>query len=322
MLKSRKQKILAAALLIIIAAGLIIRRNSAGRTEQTIREINPALGLIQSLISTTGVVEPQNRLEIKPPINGRIEEIKVEEGDTVKIGETLAWMSSTERAALLDAARAKGEESLKYWQQAYKATPLIAPIEAEVIVRAVEPGQTVTSADAVVVLSDRLIVKAQVDETDIGRVKLGQAAMVSLDAYPQIKVKARVDHISYESEIVNNVTIYQVDILPESVPQVFRSGMSANVEIVEERQEQALLVPLEALQRDQEGAFVLIRPQANRPPVKKRVELGIADDTSVEIISGIGPQDRIIIQADKYRLEDNAFGASPFMPFGRRRSGK
>lgn len=91
------------------------------------------------------------------------------------------------------------------------------------IVRAVEPGQTVTSVDAVIVLSDRLIVKAQVDETDIGRVKTGQKATVSLDAYPREEIGADVDHISYESKLVNNVTTYEVDILPGEVPAVFRT---------------------------------------------------------------------------------------------------
>lgn len=141
MLKNRKRKIYFGLLIIlIISIVLVIKARQNSRPSETIRLISPTLGSIQSFISTTGVVEPQNRLEIRPPINGRIEEIKVLEGEKVKIGQTLAWMSSTERAALLDAARVQGEEILKYWQEAYKATPLIAPMDGEVIVRAVEPG--------------------------------------------------------------------------------------------------------------------------------------------------------------------------------------
>ncbi len=186
---------------------------------------------------------PQNRLEIKPPINGRIDEVKVLEGEKVTIGQTLALMSSTERAALLDAARAQGEESFNYWQQVYNSIPLIAPINGQVIVRAVEPGQTVTSSDTIIVLSDQLIVKAQVDETDIGKVKVDQSATISLDAYPEIKVKGKVNHISYESQVVNNVTIYEVDVIPERIPTVFRSGMSANIDIITTSKENALTIP-------------------------------------------------------------------------------
>jgi macrolide-specific efflux system membrane fusion protein len=307
-------------LLTAVAFVLIIRTKNNKAPGQTIREITPTLGTIQSLISTTGTVQPQNRLEIKPPINGRIEELKVLEGEKVTAGQILAWMSSTERAALLDTARAQGEESLRYWQQAYKATPLIAPINGEVIVRSVEPGQTVTSSDAVVVLSDRLIVEANVDETDIGKVKVEQKAIIGLDAYPQIKVKAKVDHISYESEIVNNVTIYKVDILPEVVPEVFRSGMSANVEIVEKGRDNTLLLPLAAVKEDKQGSFVLLNQGKNKQPLLRKVKLGISDGENIEVISGIEPQDKILIVTESYiPARDETSGGNPFMPFGRRR---
>jgi len=308
-------------LLIILAitAVLITRTKQAKSAGEVTREISPVFGSIRNFISTTGVVEPQNRLEIKPPISGRIEEILVREGEKVKVGDVLAWMSSTERAALLDTARSQGKEALDYWQGAYKPTPLIAPIEGEVIVRAVEPGQTVTSSDAVIVLSDRLIVKAHVDETDVGKVKLGQRAVISLDAYPQVKVEAKINHISYESEVVNNVTIYEVDVLPEKVPEVFRSGMSASVDIIEVSKENILLIPLEAVKQEKGESFVLLSQGRVRKPVEKRVTLGIFDEDNVEVISGLKPEDKIIIKTRAYLLEeDSAPGGSPFMPFGRR----
>ncbi len=295
-----------------------MRQNNS--SNEVVREITVAYGSIENIISTTGTVQPQNRLEIKPPIGGRIEKILVKEGDKVKIGQTLVWMSSTERAALLDAARAQGEESLKDWQEVYKPTPLMATIEGEVIVRAVEPGQTVTSTDAVIVLSDRLIVKAQVDETDIGKVKIGQEAIISLDAYPQVKVDAKVDHVSYESTIVNNVTTYEVDIVPQRVPDVFRSGMSANVDIIEKSKDNILLIPLEALKRDKEGSFVLLGQGRGKKPVKRRVELGILGENNVEVVFGLKAKDTIIIKTQKYQPpKSSKLNSSPFMPFGRKK---
>ena len=186
--------------------------------------------------------------------------------------------------------------------------------------RAVEPGQTVTSADAVIVLSDRLIVKAQVDETDIGKVKLGQAAIIGLDAYPQVKVKAKVGHISYESKTVSNVTIYEVDILPERVPDVFRSGMSASVDIVERSKENILLIPIEAVRRDKHDSFVLLSTGNGGKSVKRRVELGISDENNIEVISGIEAKDKILIVSQRYLpSQKTRAGRNPFMPSGRRR---
>ena len=320
-MKNKNWKIYLIVLVVaVVSISLIIKLTKRKTPSEAPREVSVEYGTIQTFISTTGIVQPQNRLEVKPPISGRVEEILVKEGQKVTVGQPLAWMSSTERAALLDTARAQGEETLRYWQEAYKPTPLIAPIDGEVIVRAVEPGQTVTASDAVIVLSDRLIVKAQVDETDIGKIKLAQKAVINLDAYPQIKVKSTVDHISYESKTVNNVTIYEVDILPESVPEVFRSGMSANVDIIEKSKADVLVIPLEAISQDKEGSFVLLIQDRNKKPVRRKVQLGISDDKNIEVTSGLAAGDKILITTQEYLpLQRTDSGSSPLMPFGRRR---
>ena len=320
-MRNRKWKFYLGLLIVLFSlASIVIKVRNNKTSHQVMSEINPRYGSIHTFISTTATVQPQNRLEIKPPISGRIEKILVNEGARVKAGQILAWMSSTERATLLDAARPQSEETLKYWQEAYKPTPLLAPIEGEVIVRAVEPGQTVTSAEAVIVLSDRLIVKAQVDETDIGKVKLGQSAIISLDAYPQKKVNGTVDHIAYESKIINNVTIYEVDILPEKVPEVFRSGMSANVDIIEKSRENILLIPLEAVMQERDERFVLVNQGSDKKPVKRKVTLGISDESNVEVTSGISAKDTILLVNQTHLPSKNTKSSSnPLIPFGRRK---
>lgn len=308
-------------LFILVFIVIIVKNvNCSKAVKEVTEKIKPVRGNIQTYISTTGIVEPQNRVEIMPPISGRIEKILVREGDEVKTGQVLAWMSSTERAALLDAARPQGEEILKYWEEAYKPTPLIAPIDGEVIVKEMKPGQTITPSVPVLVLADRLIVKAQVDETDIGIVKEGQSAVISLDAYPEIKVEGAVDHIAYESRILNNVTIYEVDILPESVPEVFRSGMSADVDIIENKKEKVLIVPIAAVQRDEEGAFVLVSQGRTKKAIKRKVETGISDDKNIEIVSGLDADDEILIKSQDYKpSKSKETGSNPFMPFGGRK---
>ena len=305
-------------ILLIIAVFIVIKIKPKTNSEELVKEISPALGSIQTIISTTGTVLPKNRLEVKPPVNGRIESILVQEGERVKAGQTLAWMSSTERAAILDAAAGQGEESLKYWKEVYKSIPLISPIDGEIIVAKTQPGQTVTTNDPVIVLSDQLIVRAQVDETDIGKIKLGQSAVVNLDAYPDTKIKATVGHIYYESKTVNNVTIYEADLLPENVPLFFRSGMNAAVDFIEKSKENALLIPVEAVHKEKEENYVLVKQNNGKEPLKARVTLGISDDKNVEVISGINANDRIIITTKKYALPKNTGGTNPFLP-GRRR---
>ncbi|MFA4991626.1 MAG: HlyD family efflux transporter periplasmic adaptor subunit [Candidatus Omnitrophota bacterium] len=316
----RNKKFLFLTVLIILIAGgvYVTRAKEKKPSDEVVKEISPSLGRITTFISSTGTILPKNRLEIKPPVNGRIEEILVKEGDMVRTGDILAWMSSTERAALIDAARAKGEDVLKYWEDAYKPIPLLAPIDGEVIVEKIQPGQTITTSDAVAVLSDRLIVRGQVDEIDIGKIKVGKRAIISIDAYPDEKVDATVQHIYYESKTVNNVTVYEADLLPEEVPGFFRSGMNATIDFVDQDKENILIIPVDAAQKEKEDFYVLIR-QGGGEPLRSRVTLGISDDKNIEVISGVRENDRLIIRSKKYSVPTaSETGKNPFMPSRRR----
>ena len=306
---------------IVIAVVMLFFYRAKNNTHDNgvTEEVYPIPGDVRITITTTGIVQPQNRLEIKPSINGRIEEILVQEGDAVKKGDILVWMSSTERAALIDAAGFQGEQARQYWEDVYKKTPIISPINGEVIVRSVEPGQTVTTADPVLVLSDRLIVSAQFDETDIGKVKIGQKAVISLDAYPGNKIKGVVDHIAYESSIVNNVTIYNVDIVPQEVPAFFRSGMSANVEVINKEQRGVLLIPVEALGEDKNGEFVMVKEKPKGAVQKRPVTIGLRDEKNAQVISGVSASDIVVIQNQSFSLKKDNTGTNPFMPFGSRK---
>ena len=318
-MRNKKIKIILVLLAVAALVFFIFRFQQKKGGQEQVREITPTSGAIQSIISSTGTVLPKNRLEVKPPVSGRIESILVKEGERVAVGQTLAWMSSTERAALLDAARGKGEEELKYFQDTYKSIPLISPIDGEVIVATTQPGQTITTSEAVVVLSDRLIIRAQVDETDIGKIKIGQKAIISLDAYPDTKVMASVEHIYYESQTVNNVTMYEIDVILQEVPQFFRSGMSAEVNFIEQSRENALLLPLEAVHKEKDQAYVWVRQNTDKEPLKKSVILGIADEKNIEVVSGLDINDRVIVKSTKFVLPKNNLGSNPLMPGGRRR---
>lgn len=315
-----KYRIIFLLIFLLIAGSLFYYYKENGQVNgmNGTRTSRPEIGDIVLTVSTTGVVEPRNRLEIKSSISGRIEDIMVKEGGVVKTGEILAWMSSTERAALIDAARSQEGEALTYWEEVYKKSPIISPIDGEVIVRAVEPGQTITTSDTVLVLSDRLIVSAQFDETDIGRVKVGQKALIILDAYPDIKLDGVVDHIAYESEIVNNVTIYDVSILLKKIPEILRSGMSVSVEVIEETGRDVMTIPSGAIHYDDKRPYVLLR-DAGGETVERDVTIGLKNEESVEITSGLATDDLVILEDMNYTPQKSNSGTSPFMPSGRKR---
>jgi len=313
----KKSKLLWGGVVVValVALGVFFFWKGNKTTEKSFDAIQVVRGSISSAVSTTGVVEPKNRLKIQSSIGGRVEEILVAEGQHVKKGQVLALLSSTERAALLDAARVQGKSEESYWKKVYKETSIIAPLDGQIIVRSIDPGQAVTASDSLFVLSDHLIVKAYVDETDIGRVKVGQKAVIGLDAYPDIRVNGVVEHIYYESHYQNNVNIYNVDVIPERIPDVFRSGMSANIEILVQEKQGALLLPIGAVQSRNGKTVVLQKKGGIEKGVRYRaVRTGLQDGRNIEILEGLSDSEVVLLPDTTFVLPGKNGGSNPFAP--------
>ncbi len=310
-----KKLIIRATALIIIASAAFFYFKKDDKDKVTYTETSAEIGTLNVKILATGTVQPQNRLEIKPPIAGRVEKVLIKEGDQVKKGQILAWMSSTERAALIDAARSKGTEEIKKWEDIYPPTPILAPLSGTIVLKNVEQGETFTSADSLMSMSDRLIVKAQVDETDIAAIKVKQKAEIVLDAYPDQKIAAEVDKIAFDATTVNNVTTYIVDVLAAEIPEFMRSGMTANVTFKVTSKENVLLIPSDALRTKEGKSLVLVRQ--NNQEIEREVVTGLTNGKQIEVISGLTKGE--IVLSPQLKLEKNNKGANPFNPMGGRK---
>ncbi len=265
-------------------------------------------------VETTGGVEPLNRVEIQPASGGRIEEILVEEGDRVALGETLALMSSADRVAILDSARAMGDEQFKYWQETYKPIKIISPIEGTVILKNIVEGQTVGASTVLFAISDRLIVAVGVDESDIGRVKEGQRAEITLDAYPDNTVKGTVFQILDEGKNQSSVITYTVKIRPDKVPSFFKSQMTANIKIRVTEPKPSLFIPSRAVTLDAAGNTSVITALDKGKPVHKRVVTGLDDGELVQIRRGLEEGEAVFYKGRPYRPQTASGGNNPLMP--------
>jgi macrolide-specific efflux system membrane fusion protein len=312
--KLLSKKILALLVLIIAGAGFGAKYYfQKNENNVQLRENKVERGNIEITILSTGTVQPENRLEIKAPIPGRVEKILIKEGDYVKKGKILAWMSSAERATLLDSAQASGEEEVKKWEEIYRPTPIIAPIDGTIVLKNIENGQTFTTTDAILVMSDRLTVKAQVDETDIASIKLKQAAEITLDAYPETKISAQIDQIAFEATTVSNVTTYIVDVLPKEIPSFMRSGMTANVKFFMDGKNDVLTVPNDAVKIQDGKSTVIVLQDGDR--VEREIEIGITDGKKTEVISGLNEGDIVFSAQIKPRDKNkSSSSSSPFAP--------
>jgi HlyD family secretion protein len=130
---------------------------------------------------------------------------------------------------------------------------ICAPINGVVLKRSVDPGQIVASslqAPVLFVIAEdlrRMELQVDVDEADVGKVKVGQRATFGVDAYPDRKFPAQIRDIRYGSEIVQGVVTYKAVLTIDNSELLIRPGMTATAEIVVDEVADALLVPNAAL---------------------------------------------------------------------------
>lgn len=133
---------------------------------------------------------------------------------------------------------------------------VVSPMDGYVIRKNVEIGQTVTSGlssfnegTVLYTVADlgAMLIKASVNEVDIGRVRMGAPVVITVDAFPYRKFEGAVSHISPAAHLKEKIKVFDTEItLKEQVPD-FRAGMTANIEVRGERVDKALSVPVEAI---------------------------------------------------------------------------
>jgi macrolide-specific efflux system membrane fusion protein len=294
-----KKFIFGALIVLLIGGGCAsLRKKRAAAEARRIAEmtaVKPERGDLVTKTQAAGTVEPENRVLVTPSVSGRAEEVLFEEGRQVEKGAVLAWISSSERTALLDSLKMKEStpEERRMVEEAYNLTPVVAPISGMVVKRSVEPGQSVSPAKELAVVSDRLIVKTFVDETDIGSVKEGQRAEFYLDAFPKSKREGRILAISHESVTKDGVIVYEVKVLPAGSTRDLRSGMTADVLITTGRKAGVLMVPKRAVKYRDGGATVSAKSSPSAPLADKEIKTGSTDERMIEVKEGLAETDTV-----------------------------
>ena len=291
-----------AGLLLLIVGWYWLRGESAPQFDY----IKVERGDIRVLLQETGNLAAYHRLSVTSPIAGRIDSILVEEGTDVTKGTTLAYMSSTERAALIDAARAKGPEEVAYWEDIYKPAPLLAPLDGHLIAIKIVPGQVVVAAQDAFVMSDRIILQAYVDETDLHSIRDQHPVEFYLSGYSTTtKLTGKVFQIAYDSTSVNNVTTYMIKIAIDNPPDFLRSGLTADVYFIMEDAKGVLKVPSEFITVDN---TVLVATGEGREPEQRTVKVGVNDGNYTEVAEGL--QDGDWVARRKFNLQEAKQGFS------------
>ncbi len=142
-----------------------------------------------------------------------------------------------------------------------------SPMDGYVINRNIENGQTVMSGvssfnegTAMFTVADlsSMLIKASINEVEIGRVRDDQAVDITVDAFPYQHFGGTVSHISPAARLKDKVKVFDIEITLDRQNPDFRAGMTANIEIKGDRVEQTLSVPVEAVFKKPEGEVVYV----------------------------------------------------------------
>ncbi|MBV8879950.1 MAG: efflux RND transporter periplasmic adaptor subunit [Planctomycetaceae bacterium] len=182
-------------------------------------------------------------------------------------------------------------------------TELRAPVTGILLKKLVEEGQIVasgisatTGGTSIAVVADvsKLMVEANIDETDISKVKVGQPVEISLASGSRDRFKGRVDLILPRGEIDSNVIVFKVRIgIDGDVFGRVYAGMTAAVEIRVGERKDALLVPSEAI-RVENGATLVHLPSGDAF-TSSPVKVGLDNGVKAEILEGLGENAEILI---------------------------
>lgn len=167
-----------------------------------------------------------------------------------------AQAADSRASAEVASARAQAtvaEASLSSARSSLQKTSIVSPIDGVVLSRAVEPGQTVAASLQTPVLFtlardlSAMALHVQVDEADVGKVRDGQTATFTIDAYPGRSFDSRVVSLRNVATAEQDVVTYEAVLTVDNEELLLRPGMTATAEIVTALQEDVLLVPNAAL---------------------------------------------------------------------------
>lgn len=208
--------------------------------------------------------------------------------------ETSAAQSASMKATIAQAVAAlsMAETNLRY-------TKIVSPVDGTVISRNVDVGQTVAASFQTPTLFTiaqdltKMQIDANVDESDIGRIKLGQDVDFMVDAYPEVTFKGKVSQVRSAPITVQNVVTYDVVVKVDNPELKLLPGMTANVTLIISVKKDVLKVPNAALRfrpvekeksaGGKKGQTVYIAE--NDKPKRVSVTAGTSDGTVTEIVS-------------------------------------
>ena len=246
------------------------------------------------------------------------------DSETEYLSAKQEWERSNEKYNIVE----KSGIPINQSPEQFQGSNVVAPMDGTVLTKNAEIGESITSGvssfNAGTILFtvadvSKMIVKAGVNEVDIGKIRVGMPVKVTLDAYPKISFGGRIDRIAPAVRIEDKVHLFDVEIRLDAQGRELRSGMTANIEMIGEKKDKVLTVPVESVFQRDDGEIVYVKKkldakamaEASKKPKdegkidkdawkkffdKRVVVTGLSDNAHVEILKGLKAGEEIALE--------------------------
>ncbi|HHY39396.1 MAG TPA: efflux RND transporter periplasmic adaptor subunit [Clostridia bacterium] len=322
-------------------------QNPGGLAEGTPTEVRvqgpegPILAAQTSALST-----PRPR-EVRVLAGGEIVRVAVKEGDRVEEGQVLVTLADDDLEEQINSQRIRVQQAeleVASLEEQLASTKVVSPFDGTVVDVSVAEGDEVgaNTTVAVVASHDRLEVVVPVDELDISKVKIGQEAVIVTEALPGKSFRATVTEVAEEGYSQGGVGVFDVtlDLLDRGE---LKAGMTVEAKLRIASKQDALLVPIEAVQQRGEEYYVWLmggahaqagsstgdsrdsshrsvrsadRKNTGLPPEARqvRVQVGLVNATTAEITEGVNEGDQVLIVYTASEQTQPRYGPAPGGP--------
>ena len=259
--------------------------------------------------------------------SGELTSLSVKEGDRVSEDQVIGGFDETDMATQIESAAIQvknAELTLQNARDRLEDYSITSTIDGTVIEKNYDVGDTLDTSTssttgiaypAVIYDLSALTFDIRIHELDINKIQVGQAVEITSDALDGQSFTGRVDKVNINGTTSNGVTTYPVTVLIDGSPDELKPGMNISAKIVVEDAGEVLCIPVEAVNRGQNGASTVLVAGpgaldeagnlADSSKLEEReVTLGRNDEAYIEVLSGLEEGETVFIQ--------NASSANPW----------
>jgi HlyD family secretion protein len=206
-----------------------------------------------------------------------------------------------------EAQVAQDRANLKQLEEQLGYTTIASPIDGIILSRDVEVGDAVSSilvlgSSATLIMTEgdtsEVYVKGKVDESDIGKVYLGQPARIKVESFKDKTFNGKVNRISPMGVEKDNVTTFEVRVSINNPGGELKAAMTANAEIILEEHKGVLQIPEGAIiyDKDKKASVEVPDPKGKEGKRKESITIGISNGAKTEVLAGLKEGDQVVLQ--------------------------